>query len=146
VAARSRLVILRTAVVLGRDGGALKQMRLPFTLGVGGRLGSGRQWMSWIHLADWVALTQRLIEDAAASGPFNLSAPAPVTNAEFTAALGRALHRPAVMPVPAFALKLALGEIADVLLTGQRAVPAKAEALGYRFRYPRIDEALASAL
>jgi uncharacterized protein (TIGR01777 family) len=121
-------------------------MRLPFTLGVGGRLGSGRQWMSWIHLADWVALTQRLIEDAAASGPFNLSAPAPVTNAEFTAALGRALHRPAVMPVPAFALKLALGEIADVLLTGQRAVPAKAEALGYRFRYPRIDEALASAL
>jgi uncharacterized protein (TIGR01777 family) len=128
------------------DGGALKQMRLPFALGLGGRLGSGRQWMSWIHLEDWVGLTQRVIEDAAASGPFNLTAPGPVTNAEFTAALGRALHRPTVLPVPAFALKLALGEIAEVLLTGQRAVPAKADALGYRFRYPSVDEALASAL
>jgi NAD dependent epimerase/dehydratase family enzyme len=102
--------------------------------------------MSWIHLEDWVGLTQRVIEDPAATGPFNLSAPAPVTNAEFTAALGRALHRPAVFAVPAFALKIALGEIADVLLTGQRAVPAKADALGYRFRYPRVDEALASAV
>jgi uncharacterized protein (TIGR01777 family) len=145
VAATSRLVTLRTAVVLG-DGGALKQMRLPFKLGIGGRLGSGRQWLSWIHLDDWVGLAQRVIEDSAAAGPFNLSAPAPVTNAEFTAALGRALHRPAVLPVPAFALKLALGEIAEVLLTGQRALPAKADALGYRFRHPRVDEALASAL
>ena len=145
VAATSRLVTLRTAVVLG-DGGALKQLRLPFKLGVGGLLGTGRQWMSWIHLEDWVGLTQRVIEDSAATGPFNLTAPAPVTNAEFTAALGRALHRPTVLPVPAFALRLALGEIADVLLTGQRAVPAKADALGYRFRYPRVDEALASAI
>lgn len=145
VAARSRLVTLRTGLVLG-DGGALKQMRLPFTLGVGGRLGSGRQWMSWIHIADWVALTQRLIEDDAAAGPFNVAAPAPVTNAEFTKALGRALHRPTVIPVPAFALKVALGELADVLLTGQRAVPAKADALGYRFRYPRIDQALAATV
>lgn len=145
VAATSRLVTLRSAVVLG-DGGALKQMRLPFKLGVGGRLGSGRQWMSWIHLADWVALAQRLIEDDAAAGPFNLTAPAPVTNAEFTRALGRALHRPTVFPVPAFALKLALGELAEMLLTGQRAVPAKADALGYRFRHPRIDEALAAVM
>jgi uncharacterized protein (TIGR01777 family) len=145
VAARTRLVTLRSGLVLG-DGGALKRMRLPFKLGVGGRLGSGRQWMSWIHLQDWVGLTQRVIEDDAAVGPFNLTAPAPVTNAEFTKALGRALHRPTVFAVPAFALRLALGELADVLLTGQRALPAKADAIGYRFRYPRIDEALAAAV
>jgi uncharacterized protein (TIGR01777 family) len=145
VAAVSRLVTLRTGLVLG-DGGALKQMRLPFTLGVGGRLGSGRQWMSWIHIADWIALTQRVIEDDAAAGPFNVTAPGPVTNAEFTKALGRALHRPTVIPVPAFALKVALGELADVLLTGQRAVPAKADALGYRFRHPHVAEALAAAV
>lgn len=145
VAATSRLATLRTGVVLG-DGGALKQMRLPFKLGVGGRLGSGRQWMSWIHLDDWVGLTQRVIEDDAATGPFNLTAPAPVTNAEFTRALGRALRRPTVLPVPGFALRLALGELADVLLTGQRAVPAKADAIGYQFRHPRVHEALAAAL
>jgi uncharacterized protein (TIGR01777 family) len=145
VAAATRLVTLRTGLVLS-DGGALKQMRLPFKLGVGGRLGSGRQWMSWIHLQDWVGLTERVIEDPAAAGPFNLTAPAPVTNAEFTMALGRALHRPTVFPVPAFALKVVLGELADVLLTGQRAVPAKADALGYRFRHPRVDEALAAAM
>ena len=140
-----RLVLLRTGLVLGREG-ALAKMRLPFSLGLGGRLGSGRQWMPWIHVDDWAALTATLVADPQASGAFNLTAPQPATNADFTRALGRALHRPAVIPVPAFALRLALGEMADLLLTGQRAVPAQAQALGYVFRYPALAEALAAAL
>ena len=140
-----RLVRLRTGLVLGREG-ALAKMRLPFSLGLGGRLGSGRQWMPWIHVDDWAALTATLITDTHAAGAFNLTAPQPATNADFTRALGRALHRPAVIPVPGFALRLALGEMADLLLTGQRAVPAKAQALGYVFRFPALAEALAAAL
>ena len=140
-----RLVLLRTGLVLGAEG-ALAKMRLPFTLGVGGRLGSGRQYMPWIHVNDWAALTARLVTDARAHGPFNLTAPDPVTNADFTRALGRGMHRPTVFPVPAFALKLALGEMAELLLTGQRAVPAKALALGHAFRYVELDEALSAAL
>jgi uncharacterized protein len=140
-----RLVLLRTGLVLGQEG-ALAKMLMPFKLGVGGRLGSGEQWMPWIHVDDWAALTARLITDPAAHGPFNLTAPEPVTNADFTRALGRALRRPTIFAVPAFALQLALGEMAELLLTGQRAVPAKAEALGYQFRYRTIDAALASAL
>ena len=140
-----RLVLLRTGLVLGREG-ALAKMRLPFSRGVGGRLGSGRQWMPWIHVDDWATLTATLITDTHATGAFNLTAPQPATNADFTRALGRALHRPAVIPAPAFALRLALGEMADLLLTGQRAVPAKAQALGYAFRYPALAEALAAAL
>ncbi|MGD9905179.1 MAG: TIGR01777 family oxidoreductase [Vicinamibacterales bacterium] len=146
VAACCPLVLLRTSMVIGRGGGALARMLLPFKLGVGGRLGSGRQWMSWIHLDDWVALTTQLLTDPAATGPFNLTAPGPVRNEEFTRALGRALGRPTVLPVPAFALRLALGELSDVLLTGRRAMPAKADAIGFRFRYPRIDEALAASV
>lgn len=140
-----RLVLLRTGLVLGAEG-ALAKMLPPFKLGVGGRLGSGRQWMPWIHVDDWVALTARLIVESEATGPFNLTAPDPVTNADFTRALGRALHRPTVFSVPAFALKLALGEMAELLLTGQRALPAKALALGYHFRYATIDSALAAVL
>lgn len=139
----ARLVVLRTGLVLGAEG-ALAKMLLPFRLGVGGRLGSGRQWMPWIHVDDWAALTARLITDPEAYGPFNLTAPEPVTNADFTRALGRALGRPTLLPVPAFALRLVLGEMAELLLTGQRAVPAKAEALGYQFRYPALDAALKS--
>ena len=146
VSASSRLVLVRTAVVLGRGGGALGSMLLPFKLGLGGRLGSGQQWMPWIHLDDWVALVLRLLTDGAATGPFNASAPQPVRNVEFTRALGRALHRPTVLPVPAAGLKLALGEMADMLLTGQRAVPAKAEAMGFAFRYPTVDLALAASV
>lgn len=145
VASHCRLVVLRTGLVMGREG-ALAQMRLPFSLGVGGRLGSGRQWMPWVAVDDWTGLTARLIVDPRASGPFNVTAPAPVTNAEFTRALGRALHRPAVIPVPAFALRLAVGELAEALLTGQRAIPAKALDLGYAFRHTSIETALASAL
>jgi uncharacterized protein (TIGR01777 family) len=146
VAAKCPLVLLRTAMVIGRGGGALGRMLLPFKLGLGGRLGSGEQWMPWIHIDDWVALTMRLMDDPAATGPFNLAAPGPVQNATFTKALGRALGRPTVLPVPALALKIVLGELSDVLLTGQRVMPAKADALGYRFRHPRIDDALAASV
>lgn len=144
-AVRTRVVLLRTGLVLGREG-ALAQMLLPFKLGLGGRLGSGRQWMPWIHVDDWVGLVRMLLEDTQAAGPFNLSAPHPVTNADFTKALGRVLRRPTVLPVPAFALRLALGELSSALLTGQRAVPTKALARGYRFRHERIDGAVAAAL
>jgi uncharacterized protein (TIGR01777 family) len=144
-AARCRLVLLRTGLVMGAEG-ALAKMRLPFSLGLGGRLGSGRQWMPWISVDDCAGLTARLITDERAAGPFNLSAPEPVTNADFTRALGRVLHRPTIFPVPAFALRLALGELSDALLTGQRAVPEKALALGYAFRHTDLDAALAAAL
>jgi uncharacterized protein (TIGR01777 family) len=144
-AARSRLVLLRTAPVLG-PGGVLARMLPAFNLGIGGRLGSGRQWMAWIALDDWVALVTTLLADNRASGPFNLSAPNPVTNADFTRALGRALHRPAVFAVPAFALRLGLGELASVLLASHRVVPARAEALGFAFTHPRVETALAAAV
>ena len=141
----SRLVLLRTGLVMGSEG-ALGKMLLPFKLGVGGRLGSGTQWMPWISVDDWAGLTARLIVDDTARGAFNLCGPAPVTNAEFTRTLGRVLHRPTIFPVPAFALKLALGELSDALLTGQRAVPEKALALGYQFRHATLEAALRSVL
>lgn len=141
----SRLVLLRSGLVMGH-GGALAQMRLPFSLGIGGRLGSGRQWMPWIALDDWTGVVSHLMTDDRAHGPFNITSPEPVTNAAFTTALGRALHRPTIIPVPPFLLRLAVGEVAGSLLTGQRAVPAKAQALGYEFKLPSIDEALRVAL
>lgn len=144
-AARTRVALLRTGLVLG-DEGALAKMLLPFKLGVGGRLGSGRQWMPWIHVDDWVRMVRHAIDDSRASGPLNVCGPTPVTNAEFTRALGRALGRPTVFPVPAFALRLALGELSDALLTGQRAVPAKATALGFTFTYPDVQSALRAAV
>ena len=144
-AAHARVVLLRTGLVMGAEG-ALGKMLLPFKLGVGGRLGSGTQWMPWISVDDWAGLTARLITDDAARGAFNLSGPAPVTNAEFTRTLGRVLHRPTIFPVPAFALKLALGELSDALLTGQRAVPEKALALGYQFRHATLEAALRAVL
>jgi len=141
----TRLVVVRTGLVLAADGGALAEMRLPFSLGVGGRLGSGRQYMSWIHRDDWVRLVRFLIGEAEAQGPFNATAPTPVTNAEFTKALGRAMHRPTILPVPGVALKILFGELAGpLLLEGQRAIPAKATSLGFRFDYPDLDGALAS--
>ena len=142
---RTRVACIRTGLVLSTEGGALPRMLLPFKLGAGGPAGSGRQYWPWIHRDDWVALVEWTIGTSAASGAVNATAPNPVTNKEFARALGRALHRPAFMPAPAFALRLALGEMADaLLLSGQRAVPAKAERLGFSFRYPRVDEALAS--
>ena len=140
---QTRVICVRTGLVLERDGGALPQMLPPFKFGVGGPIGSGRQYWPWIHRADWIDLVRWSIATKAASGPLNGTAPNPVTNGEFAAALGRALHRPALIPAPAFALRIVLGEMADaLLLSGQRAVPAKAEALGFTFKYSRLGDAL----
>ena len=115
----------------------------PFKLGAGGPVGSGRQYWPWIHRADWIGLVRWTLQTAAASGPINATAPNPVTNKEFARALGRALHRPAFMPAPAFALRLMLGEMADaLLLSGQRAVPATAQRLGFAFRHTDVETAL----
>lgn len=142
-AGTSRVVLLRTGLVLSKDGGALPQIALPFRGFVGGPIASGRQYMSWIHLDDWVAMTRWAALTAAAAGPLNLTAPHPVTNTEFTRALATALRRPAWVPAPAFALRIALGEMADaLLLTGQRVLPAKAQALEFTFGYERLDDAL----
>ena len=119
----------------------------PFRFGAGGPVGSGRQYWPWIHRSDWVDLVRFVIDTATASGPINATAPAPVTNAEFARALGRAMHRPAFMPAPAFALRLLLGEMADaLLLSGQRAIPARAEKLGFTFAFRQVDDALRAAL
>jgi uncharacterized protein (TIGR01777 family) len=138
-----RLVIARTGVVLDRAGGALPKMALPFRLFVGGPVGSGRQALSWIHRDDWTRLVCWLIERPEAKGAFNVCAPAPVTNREFSRALGRALHRPNWAPVPAFVLRTIFGEMADaMLLSGQWVIPARALNLGFEFGYPTIDSAL----
>jgi len=141
----TRVVLLRTGMVLSGEGGALPQLALPFRLFVGGPVGSGRQYVSWIHLDDWVAMTEWALLTAAVSGPLNVTAPSPITNAELATALGRALGRPALVTTPGFAVRLALGEMADaVILTGQRVLPAQAQRLGFEFRYATIDAALAS--
>jgi uncharacterized protein (TIGR01777 family) len=140
---RTRVVCIRTGIVLERDGGALPQMLPPFWFGAGGPVGSGRQYWPWIHRDDWVALVQWAIATPSVSGAVNATAPHPVTNTEFARALGRAMHRPSFMPAPAFALKLLLGEMAEgLLLSGQNAVPAKAERAGFSFRYPDVNDAL----
>jgi uncharacterized protein (TIGR01777 family) len=144
---RCRVVLLRTGIVLAADGGALPRMVLPFKLGAGGPFGSGRQFMSWIHLDDWVGIAMLAITNPKVNGPVNLGSPAPVRNREFAAALGRSLRRPSLIPTPAFALRLALGEMAEpLLLASIRMVPAAALSCGYRFRYPDAAEALAAAL
>lgn len=143
--AQTRVVCVRTGLVLDKDGGALQKMLLPFKLGAGGPLGSGRQYWPWIHKRDWIDLVRWAIGTPSVAGPVNATGPAPVTNAEFTKALGKALHRPAFLPAPAFALRLVMGEMADaLLLSGQRAVPANAQDQGYVFHYRRIDDALAA--
>lgn len=143
IAMSTRLCVLRSGVVLARDGGAFARMLLPFRMGLGGPLGSGHQAFPWIHITDWVALVQFAIENAAAAGPMNAVAPGVVSNRAFARALGRALHRPAVLPTPGWALRLAFGEMATaMLLQGQRVLPRRALALGFRFRYSMVDEAL----
>ena len=140
---RTRVVCLRTGLVLEADGGALPQMLPPFRLGVGGPLGSGRQYWPWIHREDWVALVRWIIDTPSVTDAVNATAPNPVTNADFARALGLVLRRPSFMPAPGFALRLLLGEMADgLLLSGQRATPSKAERLGFRFRFATLDEAL----
>ena len=141
-----RVVALRIGVVLGPGGGALGKMLIPFRACLGGRLGGGAQWMSWIHRDDVVGLVLAALGGDALAGPVNATAPAPVRNREFTRTLARAVHRPAVVPAPAFALRLALGEMADMLLTGQRVVPAVATAAGYTFRFPDLAAALAASV
>jgi uncharacterized protein (TIGR01777 family) len=143
----ARVIHLRFGVALSTEGGALRQMLPIFRLGAGGRLGSGRQWMSWIALSDLLGAIQFLLAPEAPNGPFNLVAPNPVTNAAFTAALGAAIHRPAVLPAPAFALRLAFGEMADsALLASTRALPERLLQAGFRFQYPEIRDALRAAL
>lgn len=138
--------LLRFGVVLSRDGGALPRMLLPFRLFAGGRLGNGRQWMSWVTLEDAIAATMHVLAQRSA-GVFNVVAPAPVTNRELTRALGGALHRPAIFPAPAFALRLMLGDSADeLLLSSQRVVPAGLEAVGFQFQHREIGAGLAAAL
>ena len=134
-----RLVTIRSGLVFERSGGALAKMMTPFRFFAGGPLGSGRQYMSWIHRLDWIEMVRWIVQTPEASGPFNLTAPHPVTNREFARALGRSLKRPALVPAPAFALRLALGEFANYIVTGQRVVPAHAQKLAYHFRYPELD-------
>jgi len=141
-----RRAVLRTGVVLARGGGALPRMVLPFRFFAGGPLGSGRQWLPWIHLSDEVAAIRFLIDNESASGAFNLTAPEPVTSTEFARTLGRVLGRSAAFRVPAAVLRLAFGEMATVLLDGQRAVPSRLGELGFRFRYPELDSALRDVL
>ncbi|PPE75254.1 TIGR01777 family protein [Solimonas fluminis] len=141
-----RVCLLRTGIVLERDGGPLARMLPPFRAGLGGRLGSGRQWMSWIHRADLVAMILWLLEDERCRGVYNGTAPEPVTNADFARELGRAVGRPALLPMPGLALKAMAGGIADILLTGQRVFPQRALDGGFRFQYPELPGALSAIL
>jgi uncharacterized protein len=139
----TRLVLLRTGLALDKEGGALPQMALPFYFFAGGPLGSGRQYISWIHRDDWVEMVRWALTNGVVTGPLNATAPSPVTNREFARTLGRALHRPSWVTTPALPIRLALGEMADaLLLTGQRVLPGKAEALGFKFRFPVLEPAL----
>ena len=139
--------VLRPGIALDRTGGALQKMLPPFKMCVGGPLGSGRQYMSWIHFADWVDLVRLALVTEEVAGIFNATAPEPVTNSEFSKALGRALHRPSLLPAPAFALRLALGEMADALLLGgQRVQPSRALTRGFRFNFSTISQALTTIL
>lgn len=139
----SRVAMLRIGIVLAREGGALAKMLPIFRTGLAGRLGSGEQWMPWIHVDDVVSLFRHAAAATAIEGPMNAVAPNPVTNAEFTKMLARAIHRPAFFPAPKLALRVALGEMADVVLASQRVVPEKALRHGHVFRHPRLDEAFA---
>jgi len=138
-----RVVCVRIATVLGRDGGALPQMLTPFRLGLGGRFGSGEQWMSWIHVNDLVRLLL-FAADNEVSGPLNACSPQPVRNADFTKALAAAVHRPAIFPIPRFALNLALGEMSSFLFDSLRVVPQAAERVGFDFQHPALDAALST--
>ena len=141
---QTRVVLLRTGIVLGKDGGALPRMALPFRFFAGGPLGSGRQYVSWIHRDDWTAMVSWALTVEGLSGPLNVTAPHPVTNLEFARTLGRVLRRPAFLPAPAFALRAVLGEMADVIVTGQQVLPAKAHAFGFEFMHPELKGALRS--
>lgn len=141
-----RTCIVRTGLVIGNDGGFLKRMLLPFKLGLGGALGDGTQWMSWIHLTDYIAILEKLLESATLQGIFNATAPEPVTNAEFSKILGQVLNRPVIVPIPAFVLKILLGEMAELVLGGQRVIPVRLEEAGFKFKFKTLSEALIDVL
>ncbi|PRR74235.1 TIGR01777 family oxidoreductase [Neomoorella humiferrea] len=141
-----RVVTIRTGIVLSREGGTLPRMVTPFRLFIGGPLGSGRQWVSWIHIADAIGIIKLALEHTTVAGPLNLTAPRPVRMEEFASVLGRVLKRPSSLRVPAWVLKMALGEMAALLLTGQRVLPARALQEGYQFRYPELAGALEDLL
>jgi uncharacterized protein (TIGR01777 family) len=142
-----RVVRLRFGIILAKHGGALPQMMRPFKFGLGGRVGSGQQWMSWITLTDAVSVIRAALENRAVSGALNVVSPEPVRNADFAQSLGRAMHRPAIIPAPAFALEFALGEMAEaLLLASQRVTPSRLEQLGFRFSHRDLPSALASVL
>ncbi|MFN3355223.1 MAG: TIGR01777 family oxidoreductase [Pseudomonas sp.] len=137
-----RVVLVRTGLVLAAEGGFLSRLLLPFKLALGGPIGNGRQWMPWVHIKDQIALIDFLLHKPDASGPYNACAPHPVRNREFAKALGQALHRPAFMPMPAFALKVGLGELSGLLLGGQKAVPERLLAAGFTFQFTELPAAL----
>src|SRR5438132_7040499 len=142
-----RVALARFGIILAREGGALPKMMLPFKLGAGGRLGSGKQWMSWVTLEDAVQILRFAIENASVRGAINIVSPQPLQNAEFTRVLAKEMHRPALFPAPAIALRLALGEMADaLLLSSQRVAPQALEKLGYRFLHPDLNSALSAIL
>lgn len=141
-----RVCLLRTGLVLSEDGGLLGRMLFPFKFGLGTRLGDGRQWMSWVHVDDYVQMVLRLLDDEQLRGQFNMTAPQPVTNAEFTRMLAQSLHRPAIFAAPGMVLKLAMGERAALLLEGQRVLPIRLAEAGYSFKFPDLGHALVDLL
>ncbi|MCK5190489.1 MAG: TIGR01777 family oxidoreductase, partial [Methylococcales bacterium] len=141
-----RVCIIRTGLVIGNDGGFLKRMLPAFKLGMGGPLGDGRQWMSWIHRTDFIAIIDKLLESKVMQGIFNATAPEPVSNAEFSQALGNVLNRPTFIPVPAFVLKTLLGEMSELLLGGQRVLPERIEQAGFKFQFKTLEQALKDVL
>lgn len=142
----TRVCLIRTGLVLGPDGGLLKRMVLPFRFGLGGRLGRGEQWMSWVHVHDWLAIVQAMIDDPSMRGAYNATAPIPVTNNEFSACLAAVLNRPLLLPMPEFLLKLLLGEMAGLVLGSQRVVPQRLLDQGHVFEFTQLDVALRNLL
>jgi uncharacterized protein (TIGR01777 family) len=138
-----RVCLIRTGLVLAHDGGLLQRMLLPFNLGLGGTLGSGQQWMSWIHRADWIAIAKLMISNTAMQGAYNATAPHPVTNREFTKILAQHLNRPALLPMPAWLLKILLGERSELILASQRVLPERLLTENFHFQYPELASALA---
>jgi len=141
-----RVCLIRTGLVLAEGGGLLKRMLLPFRLGLGGRLGDGQQWMSWIHRQDWIAIARLMLTDSSMQGAYNATAPNPVTNSEFARTLAHCLNRTALLPVPAWLLKILLGEMSGLVLGSQRVMPERLLALGFKFQYTDLSSALNQVL
>lgn len=137
-----RVCLIRTGLVLGANGGILQRMLVPFSLGLGGRIGNGHQWMSWVHIQDWLAIVDAMIHDTAMQGPYNATAPTPVTNSRFSKTLAGVLKKPACLPLPAFVLKPLLGEMSQLLLGSQRVIPERLQRHGFNFRYAELEQAL----